>query len=148
MATNPPLILDAYWPYHVAVLGDLVARHTAQIAREHGDLNLSQWRVLAAVGELPGRTARDVVDLTPMDKGIVSRAVSALIERGLMERQAKENDRRQGSLSLSLAGAQVYARIAAELTAAIKPVTHALEDESAFVQALKAASEAYKELKG
>ncbi|MEM7568607.1 MAG: MarR family transcriptional regulator [Pseudomonadota bacterium] len=147
MAQSTPLTLDAYWPYHVAVLGDLIARHTAHLARVHGDLNLSQWRVLAAVGEAPGRTAREVVDLTPMDKGIVSRAVSALIDRALMERQAKADDRRQVALSLTKEGQAVYARIGAALTAAVKPVTNHLENETAFIETLKAASQAYRGLK-
>lgn len=147
MADTPPLLLKDYWPYQAAVLGDLVGRHTAQIARRKADLNLSQWRVLAAVGEAPGRTAREVVDVTPMDKGIVSRAVSTLIERGLMARTAKTKDRRQAALTLTADGERSYRLVAAELKIAIEPITRSLGGASDFTAALKAAVAAYPKVK-
>ena len=80
--TTPHVLrLDHYWPYQIAVLSDRIARRTTRIVKEHG-LNLSQWRVLAAVAEQPGRTAVEVVRITPMDKGIVSRATRGLLDLG------------------------------------------------------------------
>ena len=90
--------LNEYWPYQAAVLGDLISRHTLMILREHGQLNLSQWRVLAAVFEKPGCSATQVVGVTPMDKGLVSRAVASLIKLELIKKIEDPSDRRKASL--------------------------------------------------
>ena len=146
MSTPPPFSLEAYWPYHVAVLGDLVARHTTRVAQEIGGLNLSQWRVLAAVGEMPGRTAQEVVAVTPMDKGIVSRAVQTLVKRGYISRAEVAHDRRQAALSLTPDGDALYGHIGSALSSAFAPVTDALGDADGFLEDLRRAAEAYRTL--
>ena len=112
---SPALPLDASWIYKVAVLADLVAKRVARIAAREGGLSLAQWRVLAALADRPGRTAREVVDVTPMDKGMVSRAVTALAERRLVARQADGADARRVFLTLTEEGQATFAAIAAEL---------------------------------
>ena len=94
------LRLDHYWPYQITVLADRIGRRTTRIVKERG-LNLSQWRVLAAVAEMPGRTAVQVVRVTPMDKGIVSRATRGLLDQGLLRREASQTDGRLGHLFLT-----------------------------------------------
>ncbi|WP_298917945.1 MarR family transcriptional regulator [uncultured Algimonas sp.] len=106
-----PLSLDASWIYKVAVLADRVARHTSQTASDVAGLNLSQWRVLAAIADETGRTASQVVALTPMDKGLVSRAVATLVEAGLVQREASDQDGRRAHLHLTPRGRQTYDRI-------------------------------------
>jgi len=101
------LPLDQYWPYLVTVLADRIARRTGRLVKERG-LNLSQWRVLAAIAEVPGRTSAEVVTITPMDKGIVSRATKALLEMGFVRREASQSDGRLSHLHLTDAGATVY----------------------------------------
>lgn len=102
--------LDQFWPYLVTVLSDRIARRTAQLIKAHG-LNLSQWRVLAAIAEVPGRTSAEVVAITPMDKGIVSRATKALLARGSVRREASQTDGRLSHLHLTPSGEQLYNEI-------------------------------------
>ncbi|MGB3455500.1 MAG: MarR family winged helix-turn-helix transcriptional regulator [Litorimonas sp.] len=109
------LSLDKSWIYKIAVLSDLVARRVAAIASEVGGLNLSQWRVLAAVGDRNGRTASQVVDITPMDKGIVSRSVASLVQQGLLRRAASDSDGRVSHLYMTDSGREVFDRIVAML---------------------------------
>ena len=103
-------IVDAenYWPYQVAVLADLVTRHVQSIVKSRGTLNQSQWRVLAAIAENSGCTSADVVCLTPMDKGIVSRAVGSLIEEGMVVRTPDPGDKRRATLAVTKAGKDHY----------------------------------------
>ncbi|MEE2756530.1 MAG: MarR family transcriptional regulator [Myxococcota bacterium] len=101
------LKLDQFWPYQVTVLADRIARRTSAIVKKHG-LNLSQWRVLAAIAEQPGRTAVDVVTMTPMDKGIVSRATRSMLDKGLVERVASQSDGRLSHLHLTADGDRLY----------------------------------------
>jgi DNA-binding MarR family transcriptional regulator len=100
--------LDSYWPYQLTVLADRISRRTASLVKAHAGLNLSQWRVLAAIAERPGRTAVDVVTVTPMDKGIVSRATKALLEMGLVVREASQDDGRVSHLHLTEKGQTLY----------------------------------------
>lgn len=110
-APGDAIQLDSYWPYQVTVLADLISRRTAEIVRREGDLNLSQWRVLAAIAERPGRTAVEVVAMTPMDKGIVSRATKALLLAGLLVREASQVDGRVSHLYLTEKGDALYQRL-------------------------------------
>ena len=107
--------LDDNWLYKTSVLADLAARRVSDAIQSACDLNLSQWRVLVAVADRPGRTASEVVDVTPMDKGIVSRAVSVLVERDLLERRASAKDGRLSHLHLTAAGRETYRAVAEQL---------------------------------
>ena len=108
---NKIIRLDDYWPYLITVLSERIARRTSKIVKEKAGLNLSQWRVMAAIGEVPGRTSAEVVTITPMDKGIVSRATKALITQGLVLREASQTDGRISFLHLTPKGQQVYATL-------------------------------------
>jgi len=70
---------------------------------------------MAAVAERPGRTANEVVAITPMDKGIVSRAVKALLDKGMLARKASNEDGRLGHLFLTARGEKKYAALAADI---------------------------------
>ena len=120
MSDKPIIELEDYWPYQVIVLADLVSRHTHSILKDHGSMNISQWRVLAAIGEKAGRSAAEVVAVTPMDKGIVSRATASLVEDGLVSKKGDPDDRRRSELFLTAKGKRQYQAIATALTEAMK----------------------------
>jgi DNA-binding MarR family transcriptional regulator len=111
------LKLDASWTYKLTVLADRVARKSASVASEIGGLNLSQWRVLAAVADSEGRTSSQVVALTPMDKGIVSRAVASLVQHGFLRREASPEDGRKAHLYMTENGRTLYDAIWGEMQA-------------------------------
>jgi len=117
--TTPHIILDDFWPYQTVVLADQISRYTLSIVRAEANLNLSQWRVLAAVAEEPGRTAAQVTAITPMDKTIVSRAVNSLIALGLIKKISDISDKRRSSLSTTAAGQDVYVKVARHLNTAL-----------------------------
>lgn len=107
--------LDNFWAYQVVVLADQVSRYTLDIVRSESDLNQSQWRVLAAVADKPGRSAADVTAVTPMDKTIVSRAVASLIKDGFLKRTPNAEDKRVGALAMTKRGEKHYSRISQKL---------------------------------
>lgn len=115
-AAVPTLSLASSWSYKVSVLADLVARRVASEVQRTSGLNLSQWRVLAAVADRPGRTSTEVVEITPMDKPIVSRAVRVLVERGLLRREASQEDGRRAYLMLTAEGEATYRQLVQALT--------------------------------
>ena len=140
------IILDEFWPYQAVVLADQISRHTLNVVRSEADLNLSQWRVLAAVAEEPGRTAAQVTAITPMDKIIVSRAVSSLIALGLITKVSDVSDKRRSSLSATRAGKEIYETVARHLNQALIDKTDATHSPEEFTSMLKAFTDKLKKL--
>ena len=120
--TDDVMRLASYWPYQVTVLADQIARRTSSVVKRY-ELNLSQWRVLAAVADKPGRTSAEVVTITPMDKGIVSRATKALLTMGLLTRVASQSDGRVSYLHMTDRGQQLYRTILPQVR--LRPDEHA-----------------------
>ena len=114
-AASTRIGLDNFWAYQVVVLADQVSRYTLDVVRTEANLNQSQWRVLAAVADRPGRSAAEVTAVTPMDKTIVSRAVASLIKDGLIKRTPSAEDKRRGALEMTKLGTERYALISAKL---------------------------------
>lgn len=107
-----PIALDRFAPYQISVLAEGLARRMSVIVREAGGLSLTQWRVLAAVAEQPGRSANEIVAVTPMDKAIVSRAVKRLLDMALIVRRASRSDGRLSHIHLTAKGRRIYERLA------------------------------------
>lgn len=108
---TPLLTLDDYLPYRLSVLSNAVSRQVADIYEREFALSVWQWRVIAVLGERAGMTGTEVAQRTLMDKPTVSRAVSSLIERRLVERVTDEGDRRRMPLALTAAGQSIYRAI-------------------------------------
>lgn len=109
--THRRLDLDRFLPYRLSVLSNAVS---AAIAREYASrfrLGITEWRVMAVLGLLPGLSAGEVAERTAMDKVAVSRAVARLIAAGRVERSIAGHDRRRSVLRLSEAGYAVYDQV-------------------------------------
>lgn len=126
--SDGPIRLREFLPYKIVLLADRVARQTSAVVKRHGDLNLSEWRVVAAIADQPGLTANDVVAITPMDKGVVSRAVKSLIDRKYARREASDADGRIAHLYLTHRGAKHYAAIAADIRAVADKISVSLDE--------------------
>jgi DNA-binding MarR family transcriptional regulator len=120
--------LDSYWPYQITVLADRVSRRTSRIVKAQAGLNLSQWRVLAAIAETPGRTSAEVVTVTPMDKGLVSRATKTLLEMGLLLREASQDDGRVSYLYLTERGYALYQTLIPDVSGVLERAAATLSD--------------------
>ncbi len=90
----------------------LAAEISAALSVEYRDrygLDIPEWRVIATLGfrETPC-TAQFVSESTHTHKSTISRAVSTLIERGIIERVENKEDRREYSLRLTREGRKLY----------------------------------------
>jgi DNA-binding MarR family transcriptional regulator len=123
-----PIRLEHFLPYRLAVLSHRLSVALAAIYETSHGLSTPQWRVMAAIADRPGRTAQDVVRMTPMEKATVSRAVSALIGRGFLRREADDRDGRASRLVLTDAGRAAYQAIAPAIEHAEAELTQSLTD--------------------
>jgi len=103
--------LPGFMPYQLAVAADVVGKRLARLYADRFGLSIPEWRVIAVIARYPGLSANGVAEQGALDKVQVSRAVSRLTERGLIERRVAETDRRRSELSLSDAGRAIYQEI-------------------------------------
>jgi DNA-binding MarR family transcriptional regulator len=115
--SSPMVILESFLPYRLNVLASLTSNALAQIYAERFGLSIPAWRVIATLGQYEYRTARDIAAHGVMHKSTVSRAVSALEQRGLIVRKPNEEDRREELLELTLEGREIYDALAPEALA-------------------------------
>ena len=105
------LELENFLPYRLSILAQLVSESLHDLYGQPFGLSVTQWRVMAALGRFAPLTASEVGQRIIMDKVAVSRAVSGLMQAGLVERATDSSDRRRSSLRLSPRGRTVHARI-------------------------------------
>jgi Transcriptional regulators len=91
----------------VTRLSSALSRSAALRYRREFDVSLGEWRTLALVGQDPELTLNRLARRAGLDKAQMSRVVSRLVERGLVDRQL--GARRSTQLSLTLDGEAVYA---------------------------------------
>ncbi|EQB12903.1 MarR family winged helix-turn-helix transcriptional regulator [Sphingobium lactosutens] len=131
--TIASLRLDAFLPYRLSFTTNLVSDAVASAYEEAFGLRIPEWRVVAVVAEHPDGVTPQAIGLkTRMDKVTVSRAASALVDRGLLQRTPNPADQRSHLLMLSTAGTALYQ--------AIVPQALALEEQifGSFTQAERA----------
>lgn len=108
---NASLELLEFIPFRLNRLAAEVSNHLAEIYRDRFKLEIAEWRVLATLGPEQACTAQFIVDSTRTHKTRISRAITNLEERGLVERVPNTNDRRELKLKLSRAGRGLYNQI-------------------------------------
>jgi DNA-binding MarR family transcriptional regulator len=93
-------------------LNRLAAEVSAALSSEYQErygLDIPEWRVLATLGfRNDACSAQYISHCTRTHKSTISRAVTALMERRLIERVANEDDRREFRLRLTRKGKTLY----------------------------------------
>ncbi|MGO4571583.1 MarR family winged helix-turn-helix transcriptional regulator [Microvirga sp. 2TAF3] len=136
-AFEPLLVLERFLPYRLNVLASLSSNALAQIYAERFGLSIPAWRVVATLGQYDVRTARDIAAHGVMHKSTVSRAVSALEQRGLILRRPNQDDRREELLALTEEGRRIYDSLAPEALGFEQKLVSALNiQEQALLAAL------------
>jgi len=105
------LRLETFLPYRLNLLADTVSRSLSHIYRTRYDIGVAEWRVIATLNQFRRMTARDIGNFSQMHKTKVSRAVTGLARRGLVDRAANPDDKREAILSLTPAGTALFHEI-------------------------------------
>lgn len=108
----PQLDLDTFLPYRLSVLSNRVSDAIARQYSQRFALTVSEWRIIAVLGQTPNLSARDVAKRTAMDKVQVSRAVATLAAAKRLTRNGDSKDARIARLSLTAKGRLVYEAVA------------------------------------
>ncbi len=103
--------LSDFMPYLLSVTSNAVSNCIAQEYHSRFGLKITEWRVMALLGEVDSATQRELADKTLMDKVAVNRACKSLEDRALAHRMPNASDGRSHHLELTEAGRGVYSEI-------------------------------------
>ncbi|HEY9234541.1 MULTISPECIES: MarR family winged helix-turn-helix transcriptional regulator [Phenylobacterium] len=109
--TTGALKLDAYLPYRLSVASNAVSGLIARAYEDRFGLSIPQWRLICVLAEDGGKTQREIVARTVMDKVTVSRAARELVARRLAARSSNKADGRSHVLTLTREGERMHAEI-------------------------------------
>ncbi len=104
--------LERLFSYRLAVLSNRINLAISRDYHRRFGLAITEWRVMSMLGRKAGMSAGEVAAHTALDKVAVSRAVAHLLERGLIQREIHDDDRRRSVLGLTEAGVKVHDEVA------------------------------------
>ncbi|MGB6399185.1 MAG: MarR family transcriptional regulator [Bradyrhizobium sp.] len=106
------LDLFRFTPFRLNRLAAEVSMALSSEYRERYGLDIPEWRVLATLGFRNGAcSAQYISDCTRTHKSTISRAVTALMQRQIVERVENEDDRREFALRLTRRGETLYQKL-------------------------------------
>jgi DNA-binding MarR family transcriptional regulator len=109
---TPSLDLFRFAPFRLNRLAAEVSSALSVEYRERYGLDIPEWRVLATLGfRSDACSAQYISHCTRTHKSTISRAVTALMARQLIERIENTQDRREFKLRLTRKGAALYQRL-------------------------------------
>ena len=114
MATFPKpavLNLERYLPYRLSILSNKVSSLVAQTYKDKFALSVTEWRIMAVLGEYSDISADEISAKTQIEKSILSRAIAKLLKRNFIERNVAEDDKRRSEIKLSDTGLAVYKEV-------------------------------------
>lgn len=97
--------------YRLAYLVRLNDRHAQTVLIERYGITLGEWRTLATIRYLGEPSLRHLARTTQQDEGQLSRYVSGLIRRGLLDKRASDEDQRVLKLTLTAAGEALHREV-------------------------------------
>ena len=95
----------------ILVLANVLRRGAGLRYRRLLQLPQGEWGVITELGRHQPRTLNELATGIGVDKTQLSRTVSSLIGRGLVQRKTNPRDNREVQISLTATGAQSYAVI-------------------------------------
>jgi DNA-binding MarR family transcriptional regulator len=105
------LALERFLPYRLSILSNRISGIVAETYRDKFALSITEWRIMAVLGEYPGASADEVSLKIQIEKSIVSRALQKLLARHLVAREVDASDRRRQNLTLSKTGLEIYQQV-------------------------------------
>lgn len=103
------LDLFKFVPFRLNRLGAEVSAALSSEYRARYGLDIPEWRVMATLGfRNEACSAQYIAQCTRTHKSTISRAVTSLLEHGLIERVENTEDRREFRLALTRKGEALY----------------------------------------
>lgn len=121
--------LSDFLPYQLSVTSNAVSSLIAQRYRARFGLKITEWRIMAVLGDAGEATQRELTEATKMDKVAVNRACKVLEARGLIARQPNDADGRSHLLVLTDEGRGIHGEVMPLAKEIEREIFSALEPE-------------------
>lgn len=108
-----PLQLDQYLTWRLHRINKLSDKGSADAYLTRLDLPVGEARCLAAIGSFAPLSVVDLAARANLDKGQASRAAQALVDRGLVRKQASDTDGRGVVLTPTASGQRLWKKVMA-----------------------------------
>ena len=102
------LTLERYLTYRLSILSKRVSGRIAETYGDEFAISVTEWRIMAVLAEYLDISADEVSNKTRIEKSILSRAISKLLNRNLLNREIDPADKRRSMLKLSSTGQSIY----------------------------------------
>jgi DNA-binding MarR family transcriptional regulator len=107
----PAVPLDQFLSYRLHQVNKLTDKASSDAYAEEFGLPAGEARCLAAIGNFAPLSVNQLAARANLDKAQASRAAQALVERGLVLKEASEADARGVVLQPTAAGRRLWARV-------------------------------------
>lgn len=94
--------------YRIARAHQRLNSQATRLLERHSGLTLTQWRIIVTMAADNLDTLSGIADRTLIDKGLLSRNLSALIRDGLVVSNSDQSDRRINRIALSPDGVAAH----------------------------------------
>ncbi len=118
--------LEQFLPYRLSLLSNRISSEIAESYRDSHQINISEWRIIAVLGQYPNSTATELKHYTAMDKVGISRALKNLTQRQLVTSENHEHDGRARKLMLTPAGNHLRTEVIPKVSACEQKLTSVL----------------------
>ena len=112
MRAPPPLadpaLLDDLLLYRLSRLLATAGAMVIRLCEGRFGITRREWRVIALLAQEDGLLSSQLAERAQLDRARTSRAVTSLVAKGLLRREAGRADRRQARLQLTDAGRSLY----------------------------------------
>lgn len=103
--------LDAFLTYRLHRVNKVTDRASIDVYAQEFGLPVGEARCLAAIGNFAPLSMNELAARANLDKGQASRSVQALVERGLVAKEASPADARAVLLEPTAEGRRLWSRI-------------------------------------
>ena len=107
----PAVPLDEFLTYRLHQVNKLTDKASSDAYAEEFGLPVGEARCLAAIGNFAPLSVNQLAARANLDKGQASRAAQALVERGLVAKEASEADARGVVLQPTATGRRLWAKV-------------------------------------
>ena len=98
-------------PYLLGAIANILASGGSRLYQKAFGISLAEWRLMWVLWRESPLTAVRAAEIMGVDKGAVSRSLSGLERRGLVNVAMHPRDRRQRTIELSNAGVALHGRV-------------------------------------
>jgi DNA-binding MarR family transcriptional regulator len=132
--------LGGFFPYKLAVASEAFSRQLTEVYRHEYGLSREEWRLLFLLADEESITSLELSRRTTLDKVQVTRAAQRLEDKGLIERNTSQEDRRLRIYKCTPEGLTLFQKVLPEVEARAQRILGAMtpEDRTALERGLAA----------